>query len=136
MAPGIEMYIDKAKCVQLQTDMKQYVKEMDEFRRQATLGIYCKVFVKQKKKLPEGFKELVTEHREWTKENTLQDVEDFRQEVAREYQLHECLVFFKNIVFHSVEVIWWIPIVTPLPSKGPQLRFSCATEGHVDAEGR
>ena len=132
-APGIKRYIDKEVCEQLQGNMEQYVEEMDEFRQRATLGIYCKVFVKQKKEVPKSFKELVTKH-EWSEMNTLQDVEDFRQEVAQQYQLHICLVFFKNILFCSVEVIWWIPIVRPLPSIDPQPQGSCATK-HVNTEG-
>ena len=132
--PGIERCIDGGKCEQLQGDMEQYVDEMDEFRRQATLGVYCKVFVKQKKEVPKSFKKLVTRHK-LSERNTLQDVENFRQEVARKYKLHECLVFFKNILFRSVEVIWWIPIVTPLPSVGSQPQGSCFAEEHVNTKG-
>ena len=129
-APGIDNYVGKEKCVQLKEMMEQYTKDMGVFRQQATLGAYCKIFAKQKQEVPKNFKELVTEHK-WTKMNTLQDVEDFRQEVARKYQLHQCLVFFRNILFCSVKVIWWIPIVTSVPSIGPQL---CIKE-HVSTEG-
>ena len=125
--PGIDGHIEGEKCAQLQEEMEQYVEEMDKCRRQATLGVYCETFVEQRKEVPKSFKELVTKH-DWSKMNTLQDVEDFRQEVAWEYQLHKCLVFFKNILFHSVEVIWWIPIVTPFPSIDLQPQGSCATE--------
>ena len=130
-ATGIEVYIDREKCVHLQEAMEQYIKEMDVFRRQTTLGVYCKVFVKQKKEVPKNFRELVTKH-DWSETNTLQDVEDFRQKVAQEYQLHKCLVFFKSILFCSVEIIWWIPIATFLSSVGPQLQASCAKEEHVN----
>ena len=133
-APRIEKYIDTRKCSQLQTTMKQYVQEMDIFRRQTTLGVYCKVFVKQKKEVLEGFRGKVTEH-EWSEMNTLQDVEDFRQRVAQEHQLHICLVFFKSIVFGSVQIIWWIPIMAPSPSVGSQLRQSYTTEHHMNIKG-
>ena len=110
MAPRIEKLIDENECVKLQKAMKKYIQDMDVFRRQATIGAYCKVFVKEKKEVPKDFKEVVTKH-EWSEDNTLQDVEDFRQQVAKQYQLHVCLVFFKNILIGSVNITWWIPIM-------------------------
>ena len=117
MAPRIERMIeDKEMWHRLQAAMKQYVQDLDGFRRRTTLGVYYKVFDKQKKEVPEGFQELVTKH-EWSEANTLQDVEEFRQKVAVKYQLHICLVFLKNIAFSSVVITWWIPksLVTTQP---------------------
>ena len=112
MAPRIEKYICNKECIKLQEAMREYVRDMDVFRRRATLGVYCRVFVKEKEEVPKDFIESVTKH-EWSEENTLQDVEDFRQKVAKKYQLLMCLVFFKNILFGSVHVTWWIPIIVP-----------------------
>ena len=126
MAHDIKRHIDGEKCEQLQGDMKQYIEDMIGFRQSTTIGVYCKTMVKKKMKLPEGFEELVTECHEWSKENTLQDVEDFRQEVAQEYKLHRCLIFFKRILFGSVIIIWWIPIVALPPPPTPG---RCTTEG-------
>ena len=120
MAPRIERMIeDKEVWYQLQAAMKQYVQDLDGFRRRTTLGIYYKVFDKQKDKVPEGFQELVTKH-EWSEANTLQDVEDFRQRVAVKYQLHNCLVFFRNFVFSSVVITWWVPKSLVAPSTQPE----------------
>jgi len=120
MAPRIERMIeDKEMWHQLQAAMKQYVQDLDRFRRRTTLGVYYKVFDKQKKKVPEGFQELVTKH-EWSEANTLQDVEEFRQRVAVKYQLHICLVFLKNIAFSSVVITWWIPKSLVAPSTQPE----------------
>ena len=120
MAPRIEKLIkDKEVWHQLQAAMKQYVQDLDGFRRRTTLGVYYKVFAKQQEKVPEGFQELVTKH-EWSEANTLQDVEDFRQRVAVKYQLHICLVFFRNFVFSSVVITWWVPKSLVAPSTQPE----------------
>ena len=120
MAPGIKKCINKKKCRQLQRAMTEYVQDMDKFRPRATIGDYCRIFVKEEEGVPEGFKSLVSKH-EWPKVVTLQDVENFRQKVARKYQLHECLVFFKNIGFGSVMFTWWIPIEAIPSMMGPSL---------------
>lgn len=137
IAPGIENYIEKVKCLELKETMEQYVQDIDIFRRKTTIGVYCKVIANQKEEVPEGFKKMVTKHKKWSKDNTLQEVEDFRQIVAQEHKLHQCLVFFNNILFHSVEIIWWIPIeAQPLP--GFQLGGSytaCEIEA-MNTEGR
>ena len=120
MAPHIEKKIeDKEEWQRLQAAMKQYVQDMDVFRRKTTLGVYYKVFDKQKKEVPEGFQKLITKH-DWSKANTLQDVEDFRQRVAVKYQFHVCLVFLKNIAFGSVVLTWWIPKCLVAPSILPE----------------
>lgn len=134
-APRIEKYIDLERCSQLQKDMDQYIQEMCEFRQKATIGAYCKVFVKKKEDVPKDFQELVRNKDKWSEMNTLQDVENFRQDVAEEYQLHTCLVFFKHILLGSVIITWWIPIVTPLPPMGPQPHGSCTAEEHMNTEG-
>lgn len=109
MAPGIKKCIGKKKCCQLKRSMREYIQDMDEFRPRATIGDYCKEFVKEEEAVPEDFKKLVSKH-VWPEVVTLQDVEDFRQKVAQDYQLQKCLVFFKNIRFGSVILTWWIPM--------------------------
>ena len=92
----------------LQTKMDQYVQDLKKFRIRTKLGVYYEVVNKRETNIPEGFKELVTKH-EWTKENTLEDVEQFRFKMADQYQLSDVLLLFKSVVFASVFITWWIP---------------------------
>ena len=131
MAPRIETHIDKSKCSLLQTNMNEYVQEMEDFRKHTTIGVYCEVCAMQEMEVPRGFMKKVTKHN-WSEMNTLQDVEDFRCRVALEHHLHNCLVFFKRILFGSVKIIWWIPIET---SMGSQLQDSYTAKDHTYTEG-
>jgi ankyrin repeat protein len=90
---------------QIRHRMKQYVVDMEKFRRHTSVDDYCKVAKPQKKEVPYGFKELIRD----ADLKTLQDVEDFRSTVAREYKLHDCVVFWKNLRLGSVIITLWIP---------------------------
>ena len=93
----------------LRERMKQYNEDIDYFRRHTAVEVYCKAVRQPKpKKIPADFKELIKEC-ESEKLKTLHDVEEFRQEVAFEYKLSECLVFCKYLETGSVIVTLWIP---------------------------
>ena len=127
--PGIdELVADnfKATSHDLKSRMKRYAGEMAHFRRHTAVEIYCKAVIQPKQEVPEGFKQLIEER----DLKTLQDVEEFRREVAYQYKLFECLVFWKNIVLGSVIITLWIPIDAKLVSVLPEV-FS----GEDDNEG-
>ena len=111
-APDMEGIIhdeeEWGKWQKLQRKMNQYVEDLKKFRIRTTLGVYYEVVDKRETNIPAGFKELVTEHM-WTKENTLEDVEQFRYKMADKYQLSHILLLFKSIAFASVLITWWIP---------------------------
>lgn len=122
---------DSEICCQLQRDMKQYIMEMDVFRRQTPLNklhVHVLHFGKREN-VPKGLGELTTVCN-WSQMQTLQDVENLRQGMAKMFQGHKCLLFFKQIIFGSVKLVWWIPLET-FPQ---QLQHSCKEEVHVNAE--
>ena len=107
-APRIDTHMNTNECQRLQAAMKKYIEEMDAFRRQTHIDVCCKIFVNHEEKVLEGFTEVVTEHK-LTEMKTLQDIEDYRQRLAQQYNLQECLVFMKNVRPGSVVITWWIP---------------------------
>ena len=119
IAPDMENIIhdpeEWEKWQKLQRKMVQYVEDLKKFRIRTKLGVYYEVVDKRETNIPAGFKELVTKY-EWTKENTLEDVEQFRFKMADKYQLSHVLLLFKSVVFSSVFITWRIPaalVVSP-----------------------
>ena len=121
-APRIErLFADKSLCQELQEYMKRYVEEMVDFRKRTAIDVYCKAVNQPIVPVPDGFKRLVNKI-ERTEMKTLQHVEEFRQKVAYEYKLHQCLVFLENIGLGSVVITLWVPqsvvLVDPLSEVG------------------
>ena len=97
--------------------MLRYKESMEYFRKHTDVRVYCSLVIKRRaRSVPPGFKELVKKRNF----KTLEDVEQFRQELAEEYKLFECLVFLKKIESGSVILTFWIP--------------SCATEAGIELE--
>jgi ankyrin repeat protein len=98
------------KYYELHEFMLQYKEHMKYFRKHTDVEVYCSSVIKHKledREIPKGFKELVEER---SNLKTLEDVENFRQEVAYKYKLSECLVFLKKIKYGSVILTFWIPV--------------------------
>lgn len=90
----------------LKDRMIAYKKEMEYFRKHTLIKVYLDAVPHPKPKdVPADFKELIKK-REF---ETLQDVEEFRQEVAYEYKMCDFLVFMKKIEAGSVIITLWIP---------------------------
>lgn len=129
MAPGIEEYIDTEKCCQLQRTMEQYVKEMDMFRQQTTLDKI--LHFGKSEDVPNGFGRLKVTFNWSLTQTLLQEVENFRQYLAKEIQVLECLLFFKQVLWDPapVTLIWWIP------KEGcARLGYIIEGEEHINAE--
>jgi hypothetical protein len=91
----------------LKERMQKYKENMEYFRKHTDVEVYCSSVLLHKRnpQIPAGFKELV----ETRDLKTLEDVEKFRQEVAYEHKLFDCLVFLKKIICGSVVLTFWIP---------------------------
>ena len=83
-----------------------YGEQMEYFRKHTSIEVYCKAIRhRAPKDVPANFKELIKE----CNLNTLQEVEEFRQEKAYEYRLCKFLVLWKEIKIGSVIITLWIP---------------------------
>ena len=134
--PGIEEFVADnfiAVSRDLIQRMKHYVEEMEDFRRRAAVEIYCKVVHQPKDEVPDGFKQLVKEYK-LSEMKTLQDVEEFRREVACQYKLYQCLVFLKYIELGSVKITLWIPLSAGLTCLSSELELEVFSDDD-DTEG-
>ena len=90
-------FITKFSLRCLYSQLKAYEVEVGHFMERTTIQEYYKVEAdKQKIKPPEGFVELVSEHH-WEAPINLKQVENFRRMLAREYDLHECIVILVSM---------------------------------------
>ena len=118
---------------QVKDRMEAYKSALQQFRKKTPLKIFCQTQRKKKKKFEDDFKEMVAEFDWPEKENvTLEDVEQFRQEYASEYNLHECAMMIAQIRSGSYIITWFIPesVVEKLKAKVPRetLKKYCVTK--------
>ena len=96
--------------------MKDYVKEVEQFRRDTKLCVFWQMHPKKLKDKPPGYEEITCQHRNNWSNLTLQDAEEFRLKLALEYSLHDYALMLYNVKFGCVVITWLIPasVVEPL----------------------
>ena len=118
----LEHLIKKFSLECLYTQLKVYEEELEYFMERTTLTEYYEVEAdKQKIKPPDGFIELVSEHN-WEQPIYLKDVDEFRREVARKYDLHTCAVILVSMDIGSVVITMMVPesVVAMVNSTGTE----------------
>ena len=83
--------------------MEQYMKRLKEFRMKTKLGDF---FGKATQNIPPHFTTFVTELGEGWEERTLEDLEQFRKELAQSMYLKEYAMHFKCAEAGSVAITW------------------------------
>ena len=82
------------------------------FRMQTPLKLYCKAQTKREIELPPGFQHMFAKF-QWPKKTngviTLKVAEQFRQEYMHHYSLHDCALMVAEIVPLCFIVTWFIP---------------------------
>ena len=119
----LEHLVKEFHLEQVKGRMEAYNSALQQFRKKTPLKIFCQTQKRKRKKFDEDFKEIVAEFDWPEKENvTLEDVEQFRQEYASEYSLHECAMMIAQIRSGSYIITWFIPesIVRKLKTKVPR----------------
>ena len=102
-------------------EMKTYKDDLQQFRKKTPLKLFCLSQKKRRIKPPHEFCEMVTEFN-WPDDVMLETVEEFRQEYAYHYRLHECAMMLAVVFFGSFIVTWVIPasIVKKLKENVPK----------------
>ena len=105
---------------EVKESMKSYKSNLKQFRMTTQLSLFCETQKKKRVKLSPEFKEMVAEF-ELPKDATLEDVEEFRQEYASHYNLHQCAMMIVKIQSGSFIITWFIPqsIAEKLKGKVP-----------------
>ena len=96
------------ELVEVKPDMTKYQSELQQFRMKTPLNLFCQTQRKKKVKLSPGFKEMVAEFK-LSNDVTLEVLEQFRQEYASYYKLHEFAMMVANVCSGSFIITWFIP---------------------------
>ena len=127
----LEHLVKKFRLEAMKQQIEGYKSDLQQFRKKTPLKIFCLTQRRKRRKPQEDFKEMVAEF-DWPKNVTLEDVEQFRQEYASEYSLHECAMMIAQIRSGSYIITWFIPesVVEKLKAKLPReiLKKYCITK--------
>ena len=122
-------YLDPSLLTRLVRDLKlkdvkekteEYNLDLQRFRKQTPLSVFCQTQRRQRIELSAKFRKMVAEF-DWPKDVTLEVVEQFRQEYASHYQLHEFAMMVADVRPGSFIITWFIPesIAEKLKGKVP-----------------
>ena len=105
----------------VKAEMEAYKSDLQLFRMNTLLTTFCRTQKRKKLKLSPEFQEMVAEF-DWPENVTLEVVEQFRQEYASHYQLHEFAMMVAQVRPGSFIITWFIPesLVDKLKSKVPR----------------
>ena len=105
----LEHIITKHGNTVLQQKMVEYVADLQSFRRRTPLHVFCKIQPWRYTEIPPYFKSLVLKQGKATPTSTLEDIEYFRQQFARQYSLSDITLMVASITPGSVVITWLIP---------------------------
>ena len=91
---------------EVNAQVEEYKKDLQLFMQETPANVFSQTQTK-KFEPPPGFRKLVVQH-EWPENVTLMAVEEFRQQFARQYNLHNCALIFATIQKGSFTVVWFI----------------------------
>ena len=100
--------VSELELVEVKPDMTRYQSELQQFRMKTPLNLFHQTQKKKKIKLSPEFKEMVAEF-DWPKDVTLEVLEQFRQEYASHYKVHEFAMMMANVCPGSFIITWFIP---------------------------
>ena len=102
-------------------EMETYKSDLGQFRKNTPLTLFCRAQRKRHIDPPPKFRKVVAEFK-WQKDATLEDVEQFRQEYAHHYGLHDCAMMLAKVRPGSFIVTWFVPesVVEKLKEKVPR----------------
>ena len=117
---------------EIQKEMESYMTRLQEFRTQTPLELFCRVD-KERIKPPEGFRAVVATFKQVKSKKfksntiTLQDIEEFRLEYGKHYQLRDlALMLLPEVQRNCFIVTFLVPVsvVELLHSNIPKVLFA------------
>ena len=102
-------------------EMETYKSDLGQFRKKTPLTLFCRAQRRKRVRLSPDFQEVVAEF-DWPNDVTLEVVEQFRQEYASHYNLHEFAMMVAQVRPGSFIVTWFVPesVVEKLKGKVPR----------------
>ena len=105
----LQHIIDRHASDEIKKEMKGYANEIAQFRNKTCLRVFSKVYRRKPKKADDHFKKLVSEHKiDWSTA-TLEDVEQFRNDICSELSLSAFSLQLAAITTGSVVLTWLVP---------------------------
>ena len=91
----------------VRNEMAEYVKDVEMFRQDTPLVLFCQAVPYMERDPPPGLQTLVTEH-QWPETATLGDVEGFKESFLDVFGLPECAMMMDGIRRGSFKVTWFL----------------------------
>ena len=112
--------VTELELVEVKPNMITYQSELQQFRMKTPLNLFHQTQRKKKVELSPKFKEMVAKF-ELPKDVSLEVLEQFRQEYASHYRLHEFAMMVADVHSGSFIITWFIPesIAEKLKGKVP-----------------
>ena len=109
---------------EVKDEMETYKSDLGQFRKKTPLTLFCRAQKRKRVRLSPDFQEVIVEF-DWRNDVMLEDVEQFRQEYADHYGLHECAMMVAQVRPGSFIVTWFVPesVVEKLKGKVPRAIF-------------
>ena len=103
----LDHLVTRLVLVEVKPNMKAYQSELQQFRMKTPLNLFCQTQRKKKVKLSPEFKEMVAEFK-LPNDVSLEVLEQFRQEYASHYKLHEFAMMVADARSGSFIITWFI----------------------------
>ena len=102
-------------------EVKGEMSDLGQFRKKTPLTLFCRAQRRKRVRLSPDFQEVVAKF-DWPNDVTLEVVEQFRQEYASHYGLHEFAMMVAQVRPGSFIVTWFVPesVVEKLKEKVPR----------------
>ena len=111
-------------CSDVKKEMTVYANDVERFRQDTTLLLFCCIGSEKYLLIPSGFQKMVTEH--YLPETaTLQDLEEFQKSFLNTFGLHDCAMMLEAVEIGSFKVTWFTRLHTTVVQmlKGSQGRI-------------
>ena len=117
----LEHLVRKFDLREVKLQMELYKENLQLFRMNTPLTLFCRAQKRKRSRLTPDFQEIVADF-SWEEDVTLEAVEQFRQEYASHYKLHEFAMMMAQARPGSFIITWFIPesIVDKLKANIPR----------------
>ena len=106
--PLLDHLVEQFNLEDVRDQMETYKRDLKQFRVITPLKLYCLTQKRKRIERKEDFNTMVARF-DWQENITLEDVEEFRQEYASEYNLHRCAMMIAQVLPGSYIITWFIP---------------------------
>ena len=105
----LEHIIDQHASEKVREIMAKYVEKIRVFRRKTNLQIFSKAHERIPRKVDKQLRQMITEHKIDCATATLEDIDNFRNDINNERSLSNFALLVFSVTCGSVEITWLVP---------------------------